>query len=90
MYEDINSKGGFDRPVKIDTNCISHDRALRLKQVMTDLQKIRRLMMIERRYIDPDWIEKKIYNLKDLDPKEREEIIKSKKYLWDPDASNRI
>lgn len=92
LFLSLKSQGTFEKvlDVDVDVDCSDRDRTARIKQVMTDIQKIKRFLAIERKYIDPDMVESKIDRLQDLSDDEKRLRRDSKAYRDDPTAMNKF
>ncbi len=90
LFESLKTDGVFLKPLDIDVDCSERDRMARLKQTMTDLQKIKRFLAIERKYIDPDMVESKLERVNVLSAEDRKRLKDSKAYYQDKTAMNKF
>ena len=90
LFQSLKSEGVFAKVLDIDVDCSDRDRMARIKQAMTDIQKMKRFLAIERKYIDPDMVESKIDRLQGLSDDEKRQRRDSKAYRDDPTAMNKF
>ena len=89
LFESLKREGVFEKALDIDIDCSDRDRMARLKQTMTDLQKVKRFLAIERKYIDPDMVESKLERVLGS-AEEKTRLMDSKAYYHDKTAMNKF